>query len=69
MTRSIEKSGKTLHLLKAKSKPQKSGRKRKVIPTLGTFSQYKESKSKASLAKPVQPAPTIQPPQAAKPHK
>jgi hypothetical protein len=41
-----EKSGKTLHLLKARSKPVQCGRKRKKISTLGTFEQYKESKKK-----------------------
>lgn len=40
----LEKPGKTLYLLKAKSKPIQSGRKRKKIELLGTFAQYKESK-------------------------
>ena len=57
-----EKPGKTLHLLKARSKPIQSGRKRKKIPTLGTFSQYKESKSKSSLAQPAPPVPGQMPP-------
>ena len=47
-----EKNGKTLHLLKARSKPIQSGRKKKKIEVLGTFAQYKDSKKKASLAKP-----------------
>ena len=49
---SLEKSGNTLHLLKTKSKMIQSGRKRKKIEVLGTFAQYKDSKKKASLAKP-----------------
>ena len=39
------------------------------MEVLGTFAQYKESKSKASLAKPAEPAHAMPPPQAAKPHK
>ena len=46
----IEKSGKTLHLLKARSKPIQSGIKRKKIATLGTFADYKESKKKPAPA-------------------
>ena len=41
-----EKNGKTLHLLKANSKPAPAGRQRKKIAVLGTFAQYKESKKK-----------------------
>jgi len=44
-----EKPGKTLHLLKARSKPIQAKRQRKKVPLLGTFGQYKESKAKASL--------------------
>ena len=43
---STEKNGKTLHLLKSKSKPVPGGRKRKKLPVLGTFEQYAESKKK-----------------------
>ena len=53
---SLGKPGKTLHLLKARSKPIQSGRKRKKVPTLGTYTQYKDSKSKASVKKSVDPA-------------
>ena len=50
-----------LHLLKAKSKPITSDRKRKKIPILGNFGQYKESKSKAMAAAniPQAPAPVV----------
>ena len=41
-----ERNGKTLHLLKANSKPVASGRKRKKIMLLGTYEQYTESKKK-----------------------
>ena len=44
---SLEKNGKTLHLLKANSKPSKSGKKRKNVPIMGTFEQFTESKKKA----------------------
>ena len=43
---SPEKSGKTIHLLKSKSKKIEPGRKKRKIPTLGTFSDFKESKKK-----------------------
>ena len=36
-----QKSGKTLHLLKASSKPIKGGVKRKKVPILGSFAQIK----------------------------
>ena len=39
-----QKSGKTIHLLKASSKKIQSGKKRKKIPVLGTIKHYKESK-------------------------
>ena len=42
----IEKPGKTLALLKERSKPVQCGRKRKKVETLGTYAQYKESKQK-----------------------
>ena len=41
---STEKNGKTLHLLKAKSKATPAGKKRKKIALLGTFESYKDSK-------------------------
>ena len=40
-----EKSGKTLHLLKAGSKKIGGTKKRKKVGLLGTFAQYKDSKS------------------------
>ena len=50
-----------MHLLKARSKPVMSGRKRKKVETLGTYAQYKESKSKAQT---MAPGPMLtQPPQ------
>ena len=52
-----------MYLLKAKSKPVQSGRKRKKIPVLGSFEQYKDSKKKPSLAKPIEPASALAPPQ------
>ena len=36
-----------LHLLKSGSKPAPGERKRKKIPILGSFGQYKDSKQKA----------------------
>ena len=41
-----EKSGKTIHLLKQGTKPITPRKKRKTIPVLGTFTEYKESKQK-----------------------
>ena len=41
-----EKSGKTIHLLKSKSKPIQCGRKRKKIAVLGTIADFKDSKKK-----------------------
>ena len=55
----LEKPGKTLYLLKAKSKPIQSGRKRKKIELLGTFAQYKESKKKQSIEIPIQSASSL----------
>ena len=40
----IEKNGKTLHLLKSQSKSQQAAKKRKKVPLLGSFTEYKESK-------------------------
>ena len=48
-----EKSGKTIHLLKAKSKPIQSGRKKKKLPMLGTFQDFKDSKKKPMPTPPV----------------
>ena len=42
----IEKPGKTLDLLKTKSKPIAAEKKRKKVPILGSFSDYQESKKK-----------------------
>ena len=44
----VEKSGKMLHLLKSSSKPTKLGKKRRKIDLLGTFTEYQQSKQKAS---------------------
>ena len=41
-----EKSGKTIHLLKSGSKQASGQKKRKTVPLLGTFGQYKDSKKK-----------------------
>ena len=40
------KNGKTLHLLKAGSKPIATDRKRRKIQLLGSFGEYQESKKK-----------------------
>ena len=42
----IEKNGKTLHLLKANSKPIPTKLKRRKIQLLGTYKEYAESKKK-----------------------
>ena len=42
-----QKPGKTLYLLKSNSKAIAKGKKRKVIPLLGSFGEFKESKKKA----------------------
>ena len=56
MLLTIEKNGKTLHLLKARSKPIPSMKKRRKIEILGTFGQFKESKQKpAPSNNPAQP--------------
>ena len=61
---SVEKNGKTLHLLKSSSKPAAASKKRKKIPIMGTFGQYKDSKSKAMAAAGLAgPAPMGAPPQ------
>ena len=44
---SIEKNGKTLHLLKSGSKPTLGGKKRQKVPILGSFGEYNDSKKKA----------------------
>ena len=41
-----EKSGKTIHLLKQGTKPITPRKKRKIVPVLGSFSEYKDSKQK-----------------------
>jgi len=51
----VEKSGKTLQLLKSGSKKSTASKKRKVIPLLGKFAEYQESKKKPVA--PQQPAP------------
>ena len=42
-----QKPGKTLYLLKSNSKAIAKGKKRKVVPLLGSFNEFKESKKKA----------------------
>ena len=42
----VEKSGKTLYLLKEGSKKINGSKKRKKVDILGTFSEYKDSKKK-----------------------
>ena len=65
---SAEKNGKTLHLLKSSSKPGAASKKRKKIPIMGTFGQYKDSKSKAmAAAGSAGPAPMGAPPQISQP--
>ena len=41
-----QKPGKTLHLLKSNSKVIAKDKKRKVVPLLGSFNEFKESKKK-----------------------
>ena len=60
---SSEKNGKTLHLLKSNSKPVATGKKRKKIPIMGTYGQYKDSKSKAIVAAQGAPPGNQMPPQ------
>ena len=48
---SIEKSGKTLHLLKSGSKPIKPRTQRKKIEILGSLSVYNDSKKKSEVQK------------------
>ena len=45
---SSEKPGKTLFLLKSKSKPVPSEKKRKKVPLLGPFEKYVEQSKKKS---------------------
>ena len=47
----LEKSGKTLALLKNSSKPQAPRTKRKKVELLGSFKEYKESKQKPAQPK------------------
>ena len=42
-----EKPGKTIYLLKAKSKPHMAGKKRKVVPLLGSIQDYQTQKEQA----------------------
>ena len=42
----IEKPGKTIHLLKAKAKPSTTERKRRKIPIKGGFGEYQTAKAK-----------------------
>ena len=42
---SIEKPGKTIFLLKSKSKPHQGGKKRKEVPLLGTLQEYQSQKA------------------------
>lgn len=51
----IEKNGKTLHLLKQGSKRIASDRKRKKVPLMGSFGEYKESKQKPQPPAPQHP--------------
>ena len=55
----IEKNGKTLHLLKSKSKPVPAGRKRQKIPVLGSFGEYTDSKKKSMAAPAGDPKPPV----------
>ena len=48
MNLSIEKKGKTLHLLKASSKKISPKKKRKIYPILGTIQKYKKDIEEAS---------------------
>ena len=58
----IERSGKTLALLKASSKPSKSDRKNKKIEILGTYKEYQDSKKKQAAGPPVgQPSAKVDP--------
>ena len=49
MLANLEKSGKTIFLLKQKSKPQMGTRSRRKIDVLGSIHQYKESKKKPQI--------------------
>ena len=64
-----QKSGKTIHLLKARSKKIQSGRKRRKVETLGTFADYKESKKKPAMAELQPPVPNQMPPPHVQPPK
>ena len=59
-----EKPGKTLHLLKASSKPVPAQRVRRKVQILGTYDQYRESKKKPPAQGPSgngQPQPGLPP--------
>ena len=43
----LEKNGKTLHLLKSKSKPIPSEKKRRKIEIFGTFTDFSKKKNRA----------------------
>ena len=53
----IGKTGKTLDLLKTKSKPISAEKKRRKVPLLGSFESYTDSKKKSQV-----PAGMAQPP-------
>ena len=43
---SVERNGKTLHLLKQGAKPSRTDRIRRKIPLKGTFTQYMDDKAR-----------------------
>ena len=47
----LEHNGKTLFLLKQKSKPIQQLKKRKVTPLLGTFGEFKKAKDEEEILK------------------
>ena len=51
-----------MHLLKSNSKAVATGKKRKKIPIMGTYGQYKESKQKPAPANPMPLQPQISQP-------
>ena len=59
---STEKAGKTIHLLKEKSKPGASERKRRKIELLGTYEAY-QSQKKGQAVAPQEPQGPIDPSQ------
>ena len=56
----IGKTGKTLDLLKTKSKPTASDKKRNKVPLLGTFDAYVEQSKKKPLPTGMAQPPTTQ---------